>query len=352
MNYIYEPSVVVKMKQQETRFKKRPLRKSFLKSFVLFIIVMVLGLLVGYISYVKLGIYSPKNLLCFMVGNALFCMGFLQLFLAIGKYVDSCENVANGFKETSTLWSPVAWCGDLGSLTGEMREVDKGYFLRLVGSGIHECTLDASTVSGVFLNRDQTQAEVTLKSICSGDLVFFMVADGLFKTSDGVDLTVKDFVKHLSDCGVDRIYVKDTEFLVSGDTCSFKLWGTEVEEDGFDNLYKDDSVDETQKDDNEVEEEEVSDDSARKAPEVEIKSEDYAYLHESVETAETVESTETESVEETVTEEVTTELEEAESKTPDIPESTDTDSVEDQETAETVESVEDDTVEEKKEDKQ
>ena len=65
MKYTLDLDASKKMAEQEVSLRKKPLKVNFAKAFALFALVMVIGLVVGYMAYVKFGIYSTKNLLCF-----------------------------------------------------------------------------------------------------------------------------------------------------------------------------------------------------------------------------------------------------------------------------------------------
>lgn len=231
MVYNLNSDTVEKMAKEETVQRKKPLRISFVRRFIILAVVMVIGLLIGYISYVRLGIYSPKNLLCFMVGVALFSMGFMRMFEAIGKYIDDMDKIdsVNPIKGI-TLWrdSIFKTCNS-ASLT----ENEKGYILshkRLVPfSGEEEATqiISPETVKYIFTNKNMTQAAVSLNPIEQfvSAICIFPISDGMFKAEDGTDLKVKDFCIYLHNHGVDSIYVRDADFLMSAQYAnSFKMW--------------------------------------------------------------------------------------------------------------------------------
>ena len=231
MVYNLNSDTVEKMAKEETVQRKKPLRISFVRRFIILAVVMVIGLLIGYISYVRLGIYSPKNLLCFMVGVALFSMGFMRMFEAIGKYIDDMDKIdsVNPIK-IITLWrdSIFKTCNS-ASLT----ENEKGYILshkRLVPfSGEEEATqiISPETVKYIFTNKNMTQAAVSLNPIEQfvSAICIFPISDGMFKAEDGTGLKVKDFCIYLHNHGVDSIYVRDADFLISAQySDSFKMW--------------------------------------------------------------------------------------------------------------------------------
>lgn len=231
MVYNLNSDTVEKMAKEETVQRKKPLRISFVRRFIILAVVMVIGLLIGYISYVRLGIYSPKNLLCFMVGVALFSMGFMRMFEAIGKYIDDMDKIdsVNPIKGI-TLWrdSIFKTCNS-ASLT----ENEKGYILshkRLVPfSGEEEATqiISPETVKYILTNKNMTQAAVSLNPIEQfvSAICIFPISDGMFKAEDGTDLKVKDFCIYLHNHGVDSIYVRDADFLISAQYAdSFKMW--------------------------------------------------------------------------------------------------------------------------------
>lgn len=220
MKYVFDPSVVEKTRAQEVKYKKAPYTKSFIKAFILYVVVMLIGLAVGYMAYVKFGIYSPKNLLCFMVGIALFCMGFMRLFSRIGSYVDTVSALEHSMG--SILWNATVWLRDTDSISGTLEEVENGYVAKFNGNREHTIELTPDTISSIFMNASETQCMFRFN-----EPMQLMIADGMFKTETGEELKVVDIMKRLASLGINDIYCRGAEVLTSETThtmSGFKLW--------------------------------------------------------------------------------------------------------------------------------
>lgn len=198
------------VKQKEVNVKKKPLFNRFLKQFILFIIVMILGLSVSYLAYIKLGIYSPRNLFCFILGIALFSMGFQQLFSRIGFYVDA----ASGIKPL--IWDLAIYFNDFSIPDATIEEIENGY--KLVVHGIKDYTriLSPETVYNIIVNKDCVEKQA----------VFFLsekVGKGIAINSDmfvakdeegkEVFLNPSEMVSKLMKLGVSSVYAADQEFI-------------------------------------------------------------------------------------------------------------------------------------------
>lgn len=66
-------------------------RSSMYLGVVISIIGMLVGCIVAYAAYLYFGINSPTNLFCFILGIAVFCLGFNRLFEGIGDYQSKME---------------------------------------------------------------------------------------------------------------------------------------------------------------------------------------------------------------------------------------------------------------------
>lgn len=220
MKYVFDPSVVEKTRAQEVKYKKAPHTKSFVKAFILYVVVMLIGLAVGYMAYVKFGIYSPKNLLCFMVGIALFCMGFMRLFSRIGSYVDAVSALEHSMG--SILWNATVWLRDTGSISGTLEEIENGYVAKFNGNREHTIELTPDTISSIFMNASETQCMFRFN-----EPMQLMIADGMFKSETGEELKVVDIMKRLASLGINDIYCRGAEVLTSETThtmSELKLW--------------------------------------------------------------------------------------------------------------------------------
>lgn len=207
MKYTLDLDASKKMAEQEVSLRKKPLKVNFAKAFVLFALVMVIGLVVGYMAYVKFGIYSPKNLLCFMFGIALFCMGFQSMFSKIGSFVDSMALTR------ATTWNLARNLGMPEIKEGIIEETDKGYVL--TGIGFIECVIDLTpeTVSSIYVNKGTvTQAIFIMKDDLYGAVA---ISNTMFK-SEGTCLESLDMVKKFKSLGFEHIYVTDKqEFILN-----------------------------------------------------------------------------------------------------------------------------------------
>lgn len=72
--------------KQELKEKMVKERSSMYLGVVISIIGMLIGCIVAYAAYLYFGINSPTNLFCFILGIAVFCLGFNKLFEGIGDY--------------------------------------------------------------------------------------------------------------------------------------------------------------------------------------------------------------------------------------------------------------------------
>lgn len=77
--------------KQELREKMAKERSSMYLGVVVSIIGMLVGCIVAYAAYLYFGINSPTNLFCFILGIAVFCLGFNRLFEGIGDYQSKTE---------------------------------------------------------------------------------------------------------------------------------------------------------------------------------------------------------------------------------------------------------------------
>lgn len=207
MKYTLDLNASKKMAEQEVSLRKKPLRINFAKTFILFAVIMVIGLVVGYMAYVKFGIYSPKNLLCFMFGIALFCMGFQSMFSKIGSFVDSMALTR------ATTWNLARNLGMPEIKEGIIEETDKGYVL--TGIGFTECVIELTpeTVSSIYVNKGTvTQAIFIMEDDLYGAVA---ISNTMFK-SEGTCLEPLDIVKKFKSLGFEHIYVTDKqEFILN-----------------------------------------------------------------------------------------------------------------------------------------
>lgn len=72
--------------KQELKEKMAKERSSMYLGVVISLIAMLVGCIVSYAAYLYFGINSPTNLFCFILGIAVFCLGFNKLFEGIGDY--------------------------------------------------------------------------------------------------------------------------------------------------------------------------------------------------------------------------------------------------------------------------
>lgn len=198
------------VKQKEVNVKKKPLFNRFLKQFILFIIVMILGLSVSYLAYIKLGIYSPRNLFCFILGIALFSMGFQQLFSRIGFYVDA----ASGIKPL--IWDLAIYFNDFSIPDATIEEIEDGY--KLVVHGIKDYTriLSPETVYNIIVNKDCAEKQaVFFLSEKAGKGIAINSAMFVAKNEEGkeVFLNPSEMVSKLMKLGVSSVYATDQEFI-------------------------------------------------------------------------------------------------------------------------------------------
>ena len=207
MKYTLDLDASKKMAEQEVSLRKNPLRVNFAKAFLLFAVIMVIGLVVGYMSYVRFGIYSAKNLLCFMLGIALFCMGFQSMFSKIGSFVDHMALTK------ATTWNLARNFGMPEIKEGIIAEKDNGYVLTGIGST--ECVIDLTpeTVSTIYVNKGTvTQAVFIMKDDLYGAIA---ISNTMFK-SEGTCLEPLDMVKKFKSLGFKHIYVTDKqEFILN-----------------------------------------------------------------------------------------------------------------------------------------
>lgn len=77
--------------KQELKEKMAKERSSMYLGVVISIIGMLIGCIVAYAAYLYFGINSPTNLFCFILGIAVFCLGFNKLFEGIGDYQSKIE---------------------------------------------------------------------------------------------------------------------------------------------------------------------------------------------------------------------------------------------------------------------
>ena len=207
MKYTLDLDASKKMAEQEVSLRKKPLRVNFAKAFLLFAVIMVIGLVVGYMSYVRFGIYSAKNLLCFMLGIALFCMGFQSMFSKIGSFVDHMALTK------ATTWNLARNFGMPEIKEGIIAEKDNGYVLTGIGST--ECVIDLTpeTVSTIYVNKGTvTQAVFIMKDDLYGAIA---ISNTMFK-SEGTCLEPLDMVKKFKSLGFKHIYVTDKqEFILN-----------------------------------------------------------------------------------------------------------------------------------------
>lgn len=77
--------------KQELKKKMAKERSSMYLGVVISLIGMLAGSIVAYAAYLYFGINSPTNLFCFILGIAVFCLGFIRLFEGIGDYQSKME---------------------------------------------------------------------------------------------------------------------------------------------------------------------------------------------------------------------------------------------------------------------
>ena len=207
MKYTLDLDASKKMAEREVSLRKKPLRVNFAKAFLLFAVIMVIGLVVGYMSYVRFGIYSAKNLLCFMLGIALFCMGFQSMFSKIGSFVDHMTLTR------ATTWNLSRNFGIPEIKESVIEETDRGYIL--TGIGFTECVIDLTpeTVSTIYVNKGTvTQAVFIIRDDLYGAIA---ISNTMFK-NEGTCLEPLDMVKKFKSLGFKHIYVTDKqEFIIN-----------------------------------------------------------------------------------------------------------------------------------------
>lgn len=77
--------------KQELKEKMAKERSLMYLGVVISLIAMLVGCIVSYAAYLYFGINSPTNLFCFILGIAVFCLGFNRLFEGIGDYQSKVE---------------------------------------------------------------------------------------------------------------------------------------------------------------------------------------------------------------------------------------------------------------------
>ena len=77
--------------KQELKEKMAKERSSMYLGVVTSLIAMLIGCIVSYAAYLYFGINNPTNLFCFILGIAVFCLGFNGLFEGIGDYHSKIE---------------------------------------------------------------------------------------------------------------------------------------------------------------------------------------------------------------------------------------------------------------------
>lgn len=77
--------------KQELKEKMAKERSSMYLGVVTSLIAMLIGCIVSYAAYLYFGINNPTNLFCFILGIAVFCLGFNRLFEGIGDYHSKIE---------------------------------------------------------------------------------------------------------------------------------------------------------------------------------------------------------------------------------------------------------------------
>lgn len=77
--------------KQELKEKMAKERSSMYLGVVTSLIAMLIGCTVSYAAYLYFGINNPTNLFCFILGIAVFCLGFNRLFEGIGDYHSKIE---------------------------------------------------------------------------------------------------------------------------------------------------------------------------------------------------------------------------------------------------------------------
>lgn len=198
------------VKQKEVNVKKKPLFNRFLKQFILFIIVMVLGLSVSYLAYIKLGIYSPRNLFCFILGIALFSMGFQQLFSRIGFYVDAVSGIK------PSIWDLAIYFNDFSIPDATIEEIEDGYKLVVHGIKDYIRILSPETVYNIIVNKDCAEKQaVFFLSEKAGKGIAINSAMFVAKDEEGkeVFLNPSEMVSKLMKLGVSSVYATDQEFI-------------------------------------------------------------------------------------------------------------------------------------------
>lgn len=220
MKYTLDLDASKKMAEQEVSLRKKPLKVNFAKAFALFALVMVIGLVVGYMAYVKFGIYSPKNLLCFMFGIALFCMGFQSMFSKIGSFVDS------SVLTRATTWNLARNFGMPEIKEGIIEETDKGYVLTGIGFTEGVIDLTPETVSSIYVNKGTvTQAIFIMKDDLYGAVA---ISNTMFK-NEGTCLEPLDMVKKFKSLGFEHIYVTDKqEFILDTVMANISLFDPDI----------------------------------------------------------------------------------------------------------------------------
>lgn len=216
MKYILDTDASKKMAEQEVSLRKKPLKVNFAKAFILFAVIMVIGLVVGYMAYVKFGIYSPKNLLCFMFGIALFCMGFQAMFSKIGSFVDNMSMTK------ATTWNLAKNFGMPEVKEGKLEETDNGYALKVIGFTDFSVDLTPDTVSAIYVNKGTvTQAVFIMKDDMYGAIA---ISNTMFKSEDKC-LEPLEMVKKFKSLGFEHTYVMNKqEFILNTLMSNISLW--------------------------------------------------------------------------------------------------------------------------------
>lgn len=216
MKYTLDLDASKKMAEQEVSLRKKPLKVNFAKAFILFAIIMVIGLVVGYMAYVKFGIYSPKNLLCFMFGIALFCMGFQAMFSKIGSFVDNMSMTK------AITWNLAKNFGMPEVKEGKLEETDNGYALKVIGFTDFSVDLTPDTVSAVYVNKGTvTQAVFIMKDDMYGAIA---ISNTMFKSEDKC-LEPLEMVKKFKSLGFEHTYAMNKqEFILDTLMSNISLW--------------------------------------------------------------------------------------------------------------------------------
>ena len=216
MKYILDTDASKKMAEQEVSLRKKPLKVNFAKAFILFAVIMVIGLVVGYMAYVKFGIYSPKNLLCFMFGIALFCMGFQAMFSKIGSFVDNMSTTK------ATTWNLAKNFGMPEVKECKLEETDNGYALKVIGFTDFSVDLTPDTVSAIYVNKGTvTQAVFIMKDDMYGAIA---ISNTMFKSEDKC-LEPLEMVKKFKSLGFEHTYVMNKqEFILNTLMSNISLW--------------------------------------------------------------------------------------------------------------------------------